>query len=300
MKLRIILIAIISLLLAGLVAGVFATGGQKEMTTTKLKVVAAENFYGDIARQIGGSHASVTSVLSDPTADPHLYEPETANGLAVANADLVIQNGLGFDAFMEKLEKAAPSSDRVVITIADALELSGADTNPHIWYDVPRLGEIGAAIASGLERADPDHASAYRAGLARFDASLHPLDRVVARMRVRFAGEPVAFTEPLPAYLIEAAGLRDLTPRSFSQAIENGSEPSPEAVARMTALMTGKEVRALLYNVQVISPTTTVIRRAAVQAGIPVVAVSATLPHDLTFQSWLLSEAKALEKALAR
>ncbi|MGA9762239.1 MAG: zinc ABC transporter substrate-binding protein [Gaiellaceae bacterium] len=290
----------ISLPLAGLVAYVFATGGQSNTTSSGVSVVAAENFYGDIARQIGGSHISVTSILSDPNADPHLFEPGTGNGLAVADAGLVIQNGLGYDAFMQKMENAAPSSKRVVVTIADALGLSGADTNPHIWYDVPRLGDISAAIASGLERADPAHAASYRAGLARFDAGLRPLDRLVAQIRARFAGEPVAFTEPVPAYLAEAAGLDDLTPPSFARAIENGSEPSPQAVAQMTSLMSGKKVKVLLYNTQAVSPITTLIRNAATQAGVPVVGVSETMPPNLTFQSWLLGETKALERALAR
>ncbi|MGC9974788.1 MAG: zinc ABC transporter substrate-binding protein, partial [Gaiellaceae bacterium] len=268
----------ISLPLAGLVAYVFATGGQNNTTSSKLSVVAAENFYGDIARQIGGSHVAVTSILSNPNADPHLFEPGTSNGLTVATADLVIQNGLGYDASMQKLENAAPSKHRIVVTISEALDLGGADTNPHLWYDVTKLGVIASAIASGLERADPPHAAAYRVGLTRFNESLHPLEREIARIRARFAGEPVAYTEPVPGYLIAAAGLRNLAPASFTRAIEDGSEPSPQDVAQMTALMTKKQVKVLLYNSQAISPITSRIRSAAAQTGIPVVGVSETMP----------------------
>ena len=299
-KLRIILISMISLPLAGLVAFVFVTGGQSNPTTTKLSVVAAENFYGDIARQIGGSDVAVTSVLSNPNADPHLFEPGTSNGLTVATADLVIQNGLGYDAFMQKLENAAPSNHRIVVTISDVLGFRGPDTNPHIWYDVTKLGAIASAIASGLGRADPAHAAAYRAALSRFDASLRPFEREIGQIRARFAGEPVAYTEPVPGYLISAAGLRNLAPVSFTRAIENGSEPSPQDVAQMTALMTNKQVKVLLYNSQAVSPITSRIRSAAAQAGIPVVGMSETMPPKLTFQSWLLGETQTLLEALSR
>ena len=299
-KLRIILISLIILPLAGLVAFVFATGGQKGATTSRLNVVAAENFYGSIAEQIGGSHIAVTSILSNPNADPHLFEPGTGNGLAVATADLVIQNGLGYDAFMQKLEAAAPSSDRIVVTVFEALGFHGADTNPHIWYDVPKLGRIAAAIASGLERADPTNAAVYRSGLARFNASLRPLEREVEEIRARFAGEPVAYTEPVPGYLIAASGLRNLAPASFTRAIEDGSEPSPQSVAQMTALATKRQIKVLLYNSQAVSPITSRIRAAAESAGIPVIGMSETMPPGLTFQSWLLGETKSLYGALSK
>lgn len=299
-KTRIILISMISLLLAGLVAYVFATGGQSNTPSSIVSVVAAENFYGNIARQIGGSDIAVTSILSNPNADPHLFEPGTSNGLAVATADLIIQNGLGYDAFMQKLEKAAPSSHRVVVTISDALGFHGANTNPHLWYDVPKLSAIASAIASGLERADPTHATAYRAGASRFDASLRPLTREILQIRARFAGEPVAYTEPVSGYLLAAAGLSNLAPASFTRAIENGSEPSPQDVAQMTSLMTRRQIKVLVYNSQVVSPITSRIRAAATQAGIPTVGMSETMPPTLTFQSWLLGETRSLRKALSK
>jgi zinc/manganese transport system substrate-binding protein len=269
-------------------------------TLAKLKVVAAENFYGDIASQIGGSRVAVTSILSDPNADPHLFEPGTSNGLAVATAKVVIQNGLGYDAFMQKLESASPSSQRIVVAIADALGFRGADTNPHVWYDVPKLPRVAQAIEAALERADPAGRAEYRSGLRRFIASLKPLQREVAAVRRLYAAKPVAYTEPVPGYLIEAAGLRNLAPPAFTHAIESGSEPPPQAVAAMTALLEKKKVRVLLYNSQAISPITAQVRAAAQRAGIPVVGVSETLPPRLHLQSWLLGETRALRMALAR
>jgi zinc/manganese transport system substrate-binding protein len=267
---------------------------------TKLKVVAAENFYGDIVRQIGGARVSVTSILSDPNADPHLFEPGTANGLAVSTAGLVVQNGLGYDAFMQKLESAAPSSHRIVVTISDVLGFHGAETNPHIWYDVPKLPLIAGAIASGLERADPSHRAVYASGLHRFLVSLIPLDREVAAIRASYSCQPVAYTEPVPGYLIEAAGLRNLAPGSFTRAIESGNSPTPQDFATMNRLVTERQVRVLLYNTQAVSPVTSQIRSAAKRAGIPVLGVTETMPPGSTFQSWLLTETRALRQALAR
>ncbi len=287
----IIVIASSTALLAG-------CGGAK--AGSGLAVVAAENVYGDIAQQIGGAHVHVTSILSDPNADPHLFEPGSSNALAVATAAVVIQNGVGYDAFMTKLENASPNAKRSILTIADVLGVHGRNANPHLWYDVPALGRIARAIADALEHADPVHSSAYRAGLTRFDASLVPLRREVARIRSTFAGSAVAYTEPVPGYLIDAAGLKNLAPSSFTRAIEDGTEPSPQAFAAMNALMTRRLVKVLLYNSQAVSPITARVRAAAVHAHIPVIGVTETLPPKRSFQEWQLAQARQLAAALAR
>lgn len=275
-------------------------GSGSSSSSGKLEAVAAENFYGDMVSQIGGSHVAVTSILSDPNADPHLFEPGTSNGLAVSKAALVIQNGVGYDTFMQKLEDASPNSKRIVVTMANVLGVGGPDANPHLWYDVPRLDQIAQAIASGLERADPKHQSAYATGLHRFESSLLPLKHEVAVIRSAYGGEPVAYTEPVPGYLLDAAGLRSLTPESFARAIEDGTDPSPQAVSQMLALFSQHQVKVLLYNNQTVSPITTQIKSAARAAGVPIVGVSETLPPGKTFQEWQLSQAQALQRALAR
>lgn len=286
----IIVIGSVGVLMAG-------CGGAKH---PGLAVVAAENVYGDIAQQIGGVHVHVTSILSDPNADPHLFEPASTNGLAIATASVVIQNGAGYDSFMTKLEDASPSGKRSVLTIADVLDVHGRDANPHLWYDVPALGRIASAIAGQLEHADPQHTTAYRAGLARFDASLRPLQREIARIRASFGGTAVAYTEPVPGYLIDAAGLVNLAPSSFTRAIEDGTEPSPQAFAAMNALMAKRRVKVLLYNSQAVSPITSRVRDAAGQAHIPVIGVTEMLPPHLTFQQWQLAQARQLAQALAQ
>jgi zinc/manganese transport system substrate-binding protein len=275
-----------------------ACGGSA--SRSGLAVVAAENMYGDIAQQIGGAHVHVTSILTDPNADPHLFEPGSSNGLAVAKARVVIQNGVGYDAFMTKLENASPSSTRSVLTIADVLGIHGRDANPHLWYDVPALAKIAGAIAAQLIEADPGNASAYRAGRGAFDASLGPLRREVAHICASFGGSPVAYTEPVPGYLLDAAGLKNLAPAGFTRAIEEGTEPSPQAVAAMNTLMSEHRVKVLLYNSQAVSPITSAVRSAAEHAGIPVIGVTETLPPKLTFQEWQLRQARQLAAALAQ
>jgi zinc/manganese transport system substrate-binding protein len=292
MSMRTILI----LLSLGLFAGCGGGGGQNGL----VRVVASTNVYGDIARQIGGARVEVTSILSDPNADPHLFEPGTRNGLAVSHAAVAIQNGVGYDAFMQKLESASPSDSRVVVTIGDVLGVHGASANPHLWYDVPKLTTIAAAIADGLERADPKHVASYRAGQRRFADSLAPVRQAVTSIRARFAGVAVAYTEPVPGYLLAAAGLRNIAPTDFTRAIEDGTEPPPSAVAELTKLISTHQVKVLLYNNQAISPITARVRSAARAAGVPVVGVSETLPPHLTFQAWQLAQVDALRAALSQ
>jgi zinc/manganese transport system substrate-binding protein len=285
-----------TVLICALVAVLAGCGGGSK--GSRLPVVASTNVYGDIARQIGGSHVTVTSILTDPNADPHLFEPGTASGLAVAKARVVIQNGLGYDAFMSRLESAAPSSSRTVVTIADVLGVHGADANPHLWYDVPEVPTIAAAIEQALAGADPAHAGTYRSGLRTFVAGLAPLQAAVAKIRATYAGAPVAYTEPVPGYLIQAAGLRNLSLSSFTLPIEQGSEPSASAVFAMTELATKHRIKVLFYNSQAVSPITQRVRAAARAAGVAVVGVSETVPAGLTFQAWQLHQVNELLRAL--
>ena len=285
-------------LICALLASLVGCGAGAKSTT--LAVVASTNVYGDITRQIGGSDVTVTSVLTDPNADPHLFEPGTANGLAVARARVVIENGLNYDSFMARLERAAPSGDRRVLTIADVLGVHGTDANPHLWYDVPALPKIATAIEQALASADAKHADAYNQRLRAFVASLAPLQREVAAIRTAHAGATVAYTEPVPGYLIEAAGLHNLAPSSFTRPIEEGTEPSASAVSAMIALVAKRRIRVLLYNGQAVSPITARVRAAAQQVGIPVVSITETLPVHLTFQHWQRSQVAELQRALAR
>jgi zinc/manganese transport system substrate-binding protein len=286
-------------LLAASLAACGGGGGESGEGGGALRVVASTNVYGDIVRQIGGAHVAVTSVLNDANADPHLFEPGTANGLAVAHARVLIENGLGYDAFMTRLEEATPDGKRRVVTISDVLDVHGADANPHLWYDVPRLPQVATAIEHALAAADGAHAAAYAAGRRRFVASLRPVQRAVDGLRKAHGGVPVAYTEPVPGYLLQAAALRNVAPATFTRALQAGSEPPPSAVSAMNSLAEQHRIRALLYNEQAVSPITARVRETARRAGVPIVGVTETLPPGLSFQAWQLRQIRELQRALA-
>lgn len=279
-------------LVSALVLALASCGGGS--TSSALQVVASTNVYGDMVNQIGGQHVAVKSILSNPDTDPHLFEPGTANGLAVSKASVVVQNGVGYDDFMNKLENAAPNAKRRVLVVADVISHT---SNPHLWYDLPQMPKVAAAIVNELTAADPKHAADYRAGARRFTASLGP---VLAALHALPAGAPIAYTEPVPGYLIEAARLENLAPDSFALQIEEGNEPSAAAVSAMNALITQHKIKALLYNQQAVSPITSRLRSLAKREQIPVVPVTETLPAGLTYQQWQLRQINALNRALAR
>ena len=264
-----------------------------------VRVVAGENFWGDIAAQIGGRHVRVTSILTSPAADPHLYESDVANAVAVAEAGLVIENGAGYDDFVSQLLGDTRHPGRVVVSVQYVLGATGPDVNPHFWYDIPRVPAAARAIEAALVRLQPQDASEFAAGLAVFDASLRPIEAVITRIRRRYPGAPVAYTERVPGYLLQAAGLKVLTPPGFAAAIEDGTDPSPGDTVVMDGLFTGRKVKELLYNAQVVSAVTQHVRALARLAHIPVVGVTETMPpSSRSYQAWQLSQAEAILHAL--
>jgi zinc/manganese transport system substrate-binding protein len=272
---------------------------QPPVTPGVVRVVAGENFWGNIAAQIGGRHVRVTSIISSPNADPHLYESDVATAIAVAEAGLVIENGAGYDAFVPQLLGATRHPGRIVVSAQRVLGATGPDVNPHFWYDISRVPQVAQAIEAALARLDPRDAPAFAASLAHFDRSLRPAEAVIAEIRRRYPGAPVAYTERVPGYLLQAAGLTVKTPRGFAAAIEDGVDPGPGDTAVMNGLITGHKVKVLLYNAQAVSPVTQHVRSLAQQAGIPVVAVTETMPPSYhSYQAWQLAQAKAILHAL--
>lgn len=263
----------------------------------KLKVVAAENVWGNIAAQMGGEDAEVTSIITDPTADPHLYESSVKDAAAVANADIVIMNGLGYDDFMTKLLDASPNTHRTVITMASVLHANTGD-NPHFWYDIRRLDQTTAAIQAALGAHMPDAAIRFQARTAQLSSALKPVFDKAAAIKSQYGGAPVAYTERVPGYLLPALGLDNKTPGSFATAIEDGNEPSPADQSAMQTLIITKRVHMLLYNAQASSPVTENARRLAEQSSVPVVAVTESLPAGQTYQSWMEAQLDAIRAAL--
>lgn len=264
-----------------------------------LNVVAAENFWGNIASQIGGDRVNVTSIITDPSADPHLYESDANDASKVASADLVITNGLGYDDFMSKLLSASTNKNRQTLDASQILGVTGADANPHLWYDVPRVPLVAGRIEQALAAKDPANKSYYEQNLSKFNNSLQDLNDTIATIKRKYAGAPVAYTEPVPGYLIADAGLDVNTPEAFARAIEDGNDPTPTDNTTMQNLMTSKAVKVLLYNSQATSPVTQHIRDLAKQNGIPVIGVSETLPAgESSYQTWQLDQVRSLLKAL--
>jgi zinc/manganese transport system substrate-binding protein len=277
------------------------SSGPADPTTGSrvVHVIAAENFWGNIVSQVGGSHVNVTSIISDPTADPHLYASDPRDAARIAQANVVVVNGLGYDDFMTKLLGAAPNSKRRVLTVAKILRPRGSDPNPHLWYDVARVGSVARAIAAALASEDPRDAALFKSNATRFERSMGPTLATVREIRTRFPGAPVAYTERVAGYLLDAAGLAVKTPAGFASAIEAGNEPSPRDSQALDDLVSHRRVKALLYNAQAVSAVTKRVLATAHRAGVPVVAVTETLPgSQQSYQSWQLAQARAVLAAL--
>ena len=274
--------------------------GKSQTQNSGLQVVAAENFWGNIAAQLGGSHVHVTSIITDPNADPHLYESDAHDAAAVSSAKIVIVNGLGYDDFMSKLLGGSSSKNHKVITAQQVLGVADG-SNPHLWYNIPRVPEVAAKITASYIAEDPAHKSDYQHNLTVFDQSLNPLLITLQQIKQRYANAPVAYTEPVPGYLLAAAGLDVKTPEGFAKSIEDGDDPNPADVSTMDALMTNKSVKVLLYNSQATSPATAHVKTLAQTAGIPIIGVSETLPANMkSYQSWQAEQLSQLENALAQ
>jgi zinc/manganese transport system substrate-binding protein len=282
--------------LAGLL--LLATAQPAPATPSAVQVVAAENFWGNIAAQVGGSHVSVTSLITDPSADPHLFQTNAVDAAKLAQAQVVIENGAGYDGWMGSLLGADGGHPRIV-TAASVLHVTGDNPNPHLWYDILRVPAVASAITAALAKADPPDAAAFRANLATFDTSLAPLTNMLATIKKHFAHAPVAYTERVPGYLLADAGLHVVTPPGFAQSVEDGTDPSAADTVAMQKLLTHHDIDVLLYNVQTVTSVTTQIRALAKKDGIPIVGVSETMPTDaVTYQQWQLAQLDALHAGL--
>ena len=295
---RIAAVVVLLALIAGAGGIIWHTSSVPK--SSGLQVVAAENFWGNIASQLGGPYVHVTSIITNPNADPHLYESDAQDAAGIAAAKVVIVNGVGYDDFMGRLLGASTNPGRQVITAQAILGVADG-ANPHLWYNIPKVPEVANRITDAYIAADPTHRTAYQHNLVVFDQSLQPLLQTINQIKQQYGGTPVAYTEPVPGYLLSAAGLNVETPEGFAKSIEDGDDPSPADTSTMDALMTNKSVKVLLYNAQTVSPVTERVKALAAQAGIPVIGVTETLPANATtYQSWQADQLRELENALAQ
>ncbi len=265
-----------------------------------IAVVAAENQYGNVAAQIGGKDVSVISIESNPNTDPHTYEVSPNVAEEVAGAQIVIQNGVGYDDFMAKIESASPNQARKVIDAQQLLGLPDSTPNPHLWYDPTTMPKVANALAADYAALKPADAAYFMNNATNFIASLNPWLRAIAAFKAQYAGTPVATTEPVADYMLEAAGADNLTPFRFQADIMNGVDPSPQDISLQTSLFTDHKVKVFVYNQQVTDALTQTFISAAQSANIPVIGVYETMPTPgFTYQSWMLAEVTALQKAVA-
>jgi zinc/manganese transport system substrate-binding protein len=272
-------------------------GSNGASSDGKLQAVAGENFYGDLISRVGGDLVSVTSILNDPTVDPHTYESSPQNAQQVADATLVVENGLGYDAFLDHLLGASPRSDRQVVDVQKLLGLADG-VNPHIWYDPQTMPTAARAVADALETLKPEAKPTVEANLKTYLDSLAPVTTKIADLKGKYPATPVSYTEPVPGYLVTALGWQSLTPEAFAKSIEDGTDPAPADVAAEQDLLSSHKVKLLIYNNQVTSPVTESIKTLATRSGIAVVGVSETMPAGKSYVEWQLDQLDAIASAL--
>jgi zinc/manganese transport system substrate-binding protein len=265
-------------------------------------VVASTNVYGDIVRQIAGDKVGVTSVIADPEQDPHSYEADSKTQLALSKARIVIENGGGYDDFMDTMLRSAHSTATVlnVVNISGKIAPAGGSLNEHVWYDFPSVRKLVDKLVEALSTADAADAATFRANAETFAQRLATLETTEGQIKAAHAGAGAAVTEPVPLYLLQACGLVNKTPPEFSQAIEEGTDIAPRVLQQTLALFTGKQVKLLAYNQQTAGPETVKVSDTAQANGIAVVPVTETLPTGSDYLGWMTDNLTAVQDALSR
>lgn len=262
-----------------------------------IKVVAAENFYGNIVQQIGGDAVNVTSIMSDPNVDPHEYESNVEDAKAIAEADLVIENSAGYDDWMDKLLSASPKASRVVLKGFD-LAVKKLPDNEHVWYNVDNVQAIALAVSRSLQKLLPQSAALFAKNDRAFQESLGPVRQKMAQISARYSGTPVGLTETIYLYQALPMGLKVLTPFEFQKAIAEGNDPPADTVVETENQIKQGKVKILIYNEQTISPITTKAQADARAANVPIVGVTETMPPGETYQTWMMRQLDELRSAL--
>jgi zinc/manganese transport system substrate-binding protein len=278
--------------------------GPPSAGRSTLAVVASTDVYGSIAAAVGGDAVQVTSIINSPDADPHEYESTPSDAVTVGKAKLLIYNGAGYDDFATKI-LAASGAKPATIDVAALSGLqsqvpAGEEFNEHVWYSFPTVKKVADAIAADLGRADPERASTFTANAQAFDIKIDGLTAKLDAVKAKHGGARVAITEPVPLYMVQAAGLVNATPSGFSHAVEAGSDPPAAVLQDTLTLFSGPDkVKALLPNAQTESPTTKQIEQAAQRGGVPEVPVTETLPAGVgDYVTWMTQQVDALAAAL--
>lgn len=285
--------------LAVIAAGCASGGADSARSSGVINAVGAENEYANVLGQIGGKYVHASAILDNPNTDPHTFEASPEVAREVSSAQLIVQNGVGYDSWINKIEAASPNSSRKIIVVQDLLGLPDSTPNPHLWYDPRTMPAAAKAMATDLSAIQPAHTAYFEANLRKFDASLTPWFDAIAQFKAAHPGVAAASTEPVADYLLTAMGIRNLTPFVFQADIMNGVDPSPEDIALENGLFSQHKVLMFAYNEQVVDTLTTSIRQNALKDGVPVVGVYETMPTPgYDYQTWMLAAVHAIERAV--
>jgi zinc/manganese transport system substrate-binding protein len=295
---RAIKVLLIGASLSAILAGCGAPAGGSSGST--LHVIAGENFWGSIASQLGGTHVSVSSIVTNPNTDPHEYESSATDARAFATADYVILNGAGYDDWGQKLFAANPSSSRKLFTVADLLHKKAGD-NPHFWYNPDWIEKVADRITADYQALDSADSAYFTQQREAFRSALQPYHDAVAQIRSTFTAVAVGSTESIFVYMAQALGLSLISPPEFMQAISEGTDPPAQSVAEFQNQVSHHAIKVLVYNRQTSTPITENLKQLAANNSIPVVGISETVqPATSSFQDWQTSQLNALRAALGR
>jgi zinc/manganese transport system substrate-binding protein len=297
----IIVAVLIAVIVLAAFIGIYLSGNpnaNSNSTSNVIKVVAAENFWGSLASQLGGTHVNVTSIVTDPNADPHEYESNAADAIAIANAQFVIVNGAGYDAWALQLISASNTPHQVVLNVQELIN-QPIGANPHFWYSPYYVNDTVAAMYKDLCSIDPALTSYFTQQYTSLKASLGVYNERIDEIKQQFGGTKVASTESIFEYLANATGLDLVSPPAFMDAVAEGNDPPAQSIVQFDNLITNGTISMLVYNEQTVTPLTQSIKSLASQYNIPIVGVTETIqPSDVEFQVWMNSELLAIQNAL--
>jgi zinc/manganese transport system substrate-binding protein len=284
-------------LLAGLSLLALTTAGFA--ASGPVKAVGVENEYADVIAQIGGKYVHVTSIMNDPNTDPHTFEASPKIARQIAEAEFVVENGIGYDDWADKIMASAANAKRKVINVQHLLGLPDSTPNPHLWFDPKTMPAVAKAVAAELSSLRPDHAKYFKANAKKFENSLKPWYAAIAAFKKKHPATPVVVTEPVADYLLQALGADIKTPSTLETAVMNDKDPSPQDISTQKMLLESGAVKVFVYNQQVTDNLTTSFLESAKKGKVPVVGVYETMPTPgFTYQSWMLAETRALDKAV--
>ena len=274
-----------------------ASTGSTTPSSSIINVVAAENFYGDIVKRLGGNHVSVTSIISDPNIDPHQYESNAQTAIQVSKAQLVIENGGGYDDWMDKILSGSPNSNRLLLKGFDLAHVKLPE-NEHVWYSIDNIATIAQAINTDLQKLDQADAETFENNFQAFRQSLQSIRHKIQAIKSKYGGTPVGLTETIYLYQAVPLGLNVLTPFQFQKAMAEGNEPPADTVVTAENQITHHQIKVLIYNEQTVTASTTKLENDARAQNIPIVPVTETMPPGKTYQTWMLDQLNVLEQAL--